>query len=316
MSEEKSFGETLRQRRLEAGLSLDEMAERTRIRRQFLQALEEERFEIFPAETYLKGFLRNYAEALELDPDEIFALYRHTGSARPAQKAELHAIETELVEPVKRSASLGWMPLLFLLLLLAALAGAFYYFNVLLPAPVGDTQPPAISVEPPPEPDGQVPTPPAPVLEPEMPQAPETSVSPEPGEEEPVREAPAPEPAEESAPPQSEVQDAVPAEDAESRSAEAQAPEVIPAVEARIPPGGANIRLEVLESTGLEIVIDNRPPQSYVLRVGTTLTWRVRHSARIMLGDPSAVQVWLDGRPLDLEGHSEILLTSGEESVS
>ena len=39
----------------------------TKIRGKYLRALEDERFELLPAETYVKGFLRTYAEYLGLD---------------------------------------------------------------------------------------------------------------------------------------------------------------------------------------------------------------------------------------------------------
>ena len=39
----------------------------TKIRGKYLRALEDEQFELLPAETYVKGFLRNYAEYLGLD---------------------------------------------------------------------------------------------------------------------------------------------------------------------------------------------------------------------------------------------------------
>lgn len=307
----------MRQRRLDMGVSLDEMAERTRIRRQFLEALEEERFEIFPAETYLKGFLRNYSEALELDADEILALYHHADSAPPTQKAELRAIETELVEPVKRSASLGWLPLLFLLLLLIALAAAFYYFNELAPSGELESEPPKISVKSPQEPAGQVSAAPAPVIEPDNRALPENSLPPEVGEKDLTPASPpAQEPAEAQEFERQDSQNNVSPRQGAVLATPPPGPGAIPFAEARIPEGGATVRLEVREPTDLEIVIDNRPAQSYVLRAGTTLTWRVRRSARIMLGDPSAVQIWLDGRPLDFEGQSEILLKSEEESVS
>ena len=43
------------------------LEERTKIRPKYLRALEDEQFDILPAPTYVKGFLRSYAEALGLD---------------------------------------------------------------------------------------------------------------------------------------------------------------------------------------------------------------------------------------------------------
>ncbi len=61
------IGSSLREARERQGLDVAEMEQRTKIRGKYLRALEEERFELLPAETYVKGFLRTYAEALGLD---------------------------------------------------------------------------------------------------------------------------------------------------------------------------------------------------------------------------------------------------------
>jgi cytoskeletal protein RodZ len=75
-AETSSFGSLLKMRREARGISLDEASTRTRIRRSFLEALEEDRFADLPGETYVCGFLRNYAECLGLDPDETISSYQ------------------------------------------------------------------------------------------------------------------------------------------------------------------------------------------------------------------------------------------------
>jgi cytoskeletal protein RodZ len=61
------IGNSLREARLRQGLDLARAEDDTKIRAKYLQALEDERFDILPAETYVKGFLRTYAEYLGLD---------------------------------------------------------------------------------------------------------------------------------------------------------------------------------------------------------------------------------------------------------
>ena len=61
------IGSSLREARLRQELDFPELEARTKIRPKYLRALEDERFDILPAPTYIKGFLRNYAEALGLD---------------------------------------------------------------------------------------------------------------------------------------------------------------------------------------------------------------------------------------------------------
>jgi len=61
------IGSSLREARLRQDLDFPELEERTKIRPKYLRALEDERFDILPAPTYVRGFLRSYAETLGLD---------------------------------------------------------------------------------------------------------------------------------------------------------------------------------------------------------------------------------------------------------
>jgi cytoskeletal protein RodZ len=61
------IGSSLREARTRQGLEFPELEELTKIRPKYLRALEDEQFEILPAPTYVRGFLRSYAEALGLD---------------------------------------------------------------------------------------------------------------------------------------------------------------------------------------------------------------------------------------------------------
>jgi hypothetical protein len=61
------IGSSLREARLRQELDFPELEERTKIRPKYLRALEDERFDILPAPTYIRGFLRSYAEVLGLE---------------------------------------------------------------------------------------------------------------------------------------------------------------------------------------------------------------------------------------------------------
>jgi cytoskeleton protein RodZ len=61
------IGSSLREARIRHGYDLAEAEAATKIRTKYLNALEEERFEVLPAPTYVKGFLHSYAEFLGLD---------------------------------------------------------------------------------------------------------------------------------------------------------------------------------------------------------------------------------------------------------
>ena len=61
------IGNSLREARVRQQLELGEVELATKIRARYLRALEEESFEALPAQTYVKGFLRTYADYLGLD---------------------------------------------------------------------------------------------------------------------------------------------------------------------------------------------------------------------------------------------------------
>jgi len=72
----KTIGEVLKSTREEKGITIDQAVHETNISREFIEALESESFDKFPAETYLIGFLKNYSGFLELDSDKAVGLYR------------------------------------------------------------------------------------------------------------------------------------------------------------------------------------------------------------------------------------------------
>ena len=69
------IGSSLREARVRQNLDFPELEERTKIRPKYLRALEDERFDLLPAPTYVRGFLRSYAEALGLDPQPFVDEY-------------------------------------------------------------------------------------------------------------------------------------------------------------------------------------------------------------------------------------------------
>src|SRR5206468_11913203 len=61
------IGNSLREARVRRGVDFAQAELATKIRGKYLRALEDDQFDVLPAETYVKGFLRTYAEYLGLD---------------------------------------------------------------------------------------------------------------------------------------------------------------------------------------------------------------------------------------------------------
>ena len=79
-----TLGETLRQARLDKGVSLADAARDTRIRRSYLEALESEDLASLPAAVYTRGFLRTYAEYLGLGAQAMVDLYQPPARREPS----------------------------------------------------------------------------------------------------------------------------------------------------------------------------------------------------------------------------------------
>src|SRR6188472_2722522 len=71
-----AIGATLREARMRARIDISEIEAETKIRAKYLRALENEEWDLLPGTTYVKTFLRTYADALGLDSKLLVEEYR------------------------------------------------------------------------------------------------------------------------------------------------------------------------------------------------------------------------------------------------
>jgi cytoskeleton protein RodZ len=88
-AEAARVGEDLREARMTLGASVEDMAERLRINRRYIHALEEGRIKDLPGPAYAVGFVRSYATALGLDPDEAVRRFRDVTGGGATKNGEL-----------------------------------------------------------------------------------------------------------------------------------------------------------------------------------------------------------------------------------
>lgn len=75
LNEKPTLGDFFQNVRKEKGVSVDEIVRETNISKRYLIAIEENNFEIFPGETYIKGFIGSYADALEVPREDAYKIY-------------------------------------------------------------------------------------------------------------------------------------------------------------------------------------------------------------------------------------------------
>ncbi len=88
-------GKILQQARKKKRYSLDKIHKTTRIKKEFIEGLENDDVSAFPAELYYKNFLKTYAQFLALDPAEMINLYEQAKLEQQEDLFKQNNINTE-----------------------------------------------------------------------------------------------------------------------------------------------------------------------------------------------------------------------------
>jgi len=72
----KTAGEILKKQRLNKRISLKTAEKKLKIKKEYLEALEEGRYQDLPSAAYIQGFIKNYCQVLNLDSKPILAIFR------------------------------------------------------------------------------------------------------------------------------------------------------------------------------------------------------------------------------------------------
>ena len=113
------IGGSLREARLKRGLTPADVQKAIRIRDRYLQALEEERWELLPGDAYVKGFLRTYADYLGLDGN----LYVDEYNSRFARPDEPQLVPERFARTISPLAGVGFLrPLVAVAVIVAVVA--------------------------------------------------------------------------------------------------------------------------------------------------------------------------------------------------
>ena len=115
-----SFGERLRREREMRGITIEEIAEATKIGSRNLHALEDEKFDLLPGGIFNKGFVRAYSKYLGLDEEQAVADYIAAETAFREPPSDPNS------QPVETAASRSFVgPIVLVVLILLGLGGFF-----------------------------------------------------------------------------------------------------------------------------------------------------------------------------------------------
>ncbi|MVO99089.1 helix-turn-helix domain-containing protein [Paenibacillus lutrae] len=125
------LGQRLKQARLEKKMSLDDLQEITKIRTRYLEAIEEGNYKVLPGSFYVRAFIKSYAEAVGLDPNEVLNMYQGTIPAAPPEPA------VETIRTPRRSSSARntdrlsrWASTVMVISFVVLIGAIVYYFVV------------------------------------------------------------------------------------------------------------------------------------------------------------------------------------------
>lgn len=261
-----SVGEFFKQVREAKGLTLEEVASKTRIHPEFLKALEEGNFAKLPDQVFAKGFVRAYARSLGMDEEDTIRRFGESAGAFYGRQGEQERLRLQQADDERRRranrkitvAAVG-VALLGLVLLVSREQSAVFSprpttepasSKATAPVPTAKSSGGPVATQP--GGDSSAGTPPSPVAREES--IPLTSTAIEPLAELPLERVPAEKP---------------------------------PLV----------LDLEALELSWVVVQVDGASPHEALLRAGERIRWKGKDRFTLTLGNAGGVRVVFNGKP-------------------
>ncbi|MCL6571215.1 MAG: DUF4115 domain-containing protein [Bacillus sp. (in: Bacteria)] len=124
------LGNRLKEARIAKGLSLDDLQSMTKIQKRYLTGIEEGNHASMPGNFYVRAFIKQYAEALSLNPDELFEAYKNEipASYHEDLPQQLSRVKTQKTLPEGNSKIFDVIPKILIAIFIIGVASLVYYF--------------------------------------------------------------------------------------------------------------------------------------------------------------------------------------------
>lgn len=252
-----AIGQKLRAAREAQGIQLQDVASRTRIQINFLERIEQGQLEGLPGFSFVRGFIKNYAQMLGVDEPELQDQLQAMGRAAEATPPPPMKASTERLLDAEKAAGIPWPRIaLFGLLLILVIWVGYLLVRVFLPS---DS-----AYEPPPQ---RTPVAQAPAASRQS--APVTTSVP------PVQPGPS-------------VSTASPGP---SNSVGA----AIPVQKPGTGPNALRVRIQGLEDTWIRYAVDRKPAMELLIHPAEATTLDADEEVRLTVGKSQGVSVYLNG---------------------
>lgn len=126
------LGNRLKEERLAKGLSLEDLQSITKIQKRYLIGIEEGNYSSMPGNFYVRAFVKQYAEALQLNPEEIFETYKNEIPATHNEDLpeKLSRVKTRKTVTEGSSKIFDIIPKVLIGVFIIGAAGLLYFFFV------------------------------------------------------------------------------------------------------------------------------------------------------------------------------------------
>ncbi len=122
------LGELLKEARKKKGYSLDDLQSITKIQKRYLSGIENEDYKMMPGSFYVRAFIKQYAEAVDLDPNEVLHLFKEEKNEEEVVPEEQPILTRQKIRTNNELREL--LPKLIFAVFVIALIVIIYFFVV------------------------------------------------------------------------------------------------------------------------------------------------------------------------------------------
>jgi cytoskeletal protein RodZ len=123
-----TLGEKLKKLRSDKRIALNEISRVTKIRLEYLQCLEDGKYDELPADVYVRGFLKSYGDFLGVDESSLVKLFeKETGIKKNLEKGKNFGKENSKIKPLDISIFIFTPKKIVLSILAILFVGVFFY---------------------------------------------------------------------------------------------------------------------------------------------------------------------------------------------